>query len=146
MDNYKEYLEERLIGMYNSYDSTILEGFKNKRKDDYSRQFGKVFVNYLSYIYQDKDIKYEIKSAKTTKEKIAISKKYASDFEKWKKRQKHAVITSLIGIVGSILAVNNPAAWMVVFFLFYGNLIAINCKDEKIRDEKGMEKYEKNKK
>ena len=29
MNNYNEYIEERMIGMYNVYNSVILEGFKD---------------------------------------------------------------------------------------------------------------------
>lgn len=146
MDNYKEYLEERMVGMYESYDSILLEGFKKKQQDEYVKYCKNNFLYYLEYKYNKAEVRYEIKSAETKEEKEKVAKKYAKDFEEWKKRQNKLKINGLFGVVGSILTVNNPVDWMVVMFLFYGNILATFHNDEKKRDEVGINNYKKNKK
>lgn len=143
MDDFKEYIEERMMNIYEAYDSTLLEGFKKKQQDEYVKYCKNNFLYYLEYKYNDENVRYEIKSAKTQKEKEAVAKKYAKDFEEWKKRCDKVKINAVFGIVGTILTLNNPAAWLVVTFLFYGNIFATFHNDEKKRDEVGVAKYRK---
>ena len=74
MENYNEYLEERLIGMQNLIESSnnpLLEGFKKNKLSEEDKKHAKLckegFLNYLEYKYNDEDIRYEIKSAKSQK-------------------------------------------------------------------------------
>lgn len=148
MDNYKEYLEERLIGMYTSYDSVFLEGFNKNKLSEEDKKHAKLckdeFLNYLEYKYDNEDVRYEIKSAKTDAEREKVAKKYAKDFEEWKKHNKK-VNLSFSGMVLSIaMGVNtgNPA-WFLLYFIFFGKVYKASKEMTEKRDEIGVERYNK---
>lgn len=152
MDNYREYLEERLAGMYEAYDSTILEGFKKNKMSEEDKKHAKLckdaFLNYLEYKYNDEDVRYEIKSAKTDAEREKIAKKYAKDFEDWQKHNKK-VNLSFSGMIFSAAmgAGSGNPVWLLLYFIFFGKILKAGKEMTDKRDEIGVEKYnEKNKK
>jgi len=144
MDNYNEYIEERAFFMYSAYDSPLLEGFGKKEQSEHVKMCKAGFLNYLEIKYGDKDIRYEIKSAETHAERERIAKKYASDFEEWKKHAKK-VDFSIVGMyVSSILGITTGApTYFIVFFLFYGMLIKAGLDLNKKRDDVEIAKYKK---
>ena len=155
MDNFKEYVEERMENIYGAYNSTILEVHKSEKDKQHIKMCKNEFLNYLEYKYDTADVRYEIKSAKTDKEREKVAKKYAKDFEEWKKHNK-SINRSVIGMIGSaamsgatagVGAVGAATVWMIVYFLFFGKLMKTSKEMEDSRDEVGVEKYkEKNKK
>ena len=86
MENYKNYVNERMENIYESYNSVILEEFKKENGKQHAKMCKNAFLNYLEYKYNTEDVRYEIKGAKTDKEREKIAKKYAKDFEDWKKQ------------------------------------------------------------
>lgn len=148
MDKYNEYLEERLKGVYQVIEesqSPVMEGLR-KKKSEHEKMCRVSFLNYLEYKYDDKNVKYEIKAAETDKEKLEVIKKYAKDYEDWKKRNKNLNL-SWLGVLISQLAI--PAAPMTMFavsILLYGNVIRILLKDEQERVDIGTAKYKEDKK
>ena len=161
MENYNEYLEERLIGMQNLIESSnnpLLEGFKKNKLSEEDKKHAKLckegFLNYLEYKYNDEDIRYEIKSAKSHKEREKIAKKYAKDFEDWKKKNK-TINLSFIGMIFSVGASSAAASvgnltgltiWLVVYFILFGVILKTSKDLDNQRDEIGVAKYnEKNK-
>lgn len=147
MDNYREYVNERMERIYESYNSVILEAHKEEDAKRHAKMCKNAFLNYLEYKYDDKDVRYEIKSAKTDKEREAIAKKYAEDFQAWKK-QDRTVNMSLIGMIfsGGAAAATGAPIWLIVYFIFFGVILKASNKMEAERDKVGVEKYNKNKK
>lgn len=155
MDNFKEYVEERMENIYSAYNSTILEAHKSESDKQHIKMCKNEFLNYLEYKYDTADVRYEIKSAKTDKEREKVAKKYAKDFEEWRKHNK-TVNRSLIGMIGSgamagatagVGALGASVVWMVVYFIFFGKLVKAGNAMDNARDEVGAAKYkEKNKK
>ena len=145
--DFKYYVEERMFYMYSSYNSPLLEGFGKKEQSEHVKMCKAGFLNYLEHKYDDKDIRYEIKSAETHAEREKIAKKYAADFEEWKKHAKK-VDFSLVGMyVSSLLGFTTGApTYFIVFFLFYGMLVKAGMDMNKKRDEIAIAKYKKNKK
>lgn len=142
MNNYNDYIEERMIGMYNVHNSVILEGFKDKKKGSKGELKG-AFINYLVFKYEDNDIRYDYKNAKTDEQKLAFAKKYADDYAEWKKRQKGLtaiIATDLValGISGAL-----PAVGELLLFLSWGGLIHAVVKDYSIREKRREEDYNK---
>ena len=147
MDNYKEYLEERMEGMYTAYNSVILEEYKDKKEKMDKSKMKFAFINYLAFKYEDKNIKYEFKNAKTDEEKEALVKKYSKDFDEWSKRQKGIVKILIADLVGIGLTISgHPGAGMLMSMLCWGGLIKTTINDYKARDNAREEKYLKNKK
>ena len=68
MDNYKEYLEERLAGMYEATNSVILEEFKKNRKESQRVELRNNFIVYLEAKYPNDNIREKIKNFKTHEE------------------------------------------------------------------------------
>lgn len=148
MDNYKKYVDERMENIYEAYESAILEGYKNEKEKQHVKMCKNEFLNYLEYKYNTEDVRYEIKGAKTDKEREKIAKKYAKDFEDWKKHNR-TVNLSLLGMIASGGAAAATAApiWLIVYFIFFGVIVKAGTKMENERDNEGIKKYnEKNKK
>lgn len=91
MDNYKDYIEERLEGMYESYNSVILEGFKKQKNYQKADMVRNDFFRYLKDQYPDFDKK-EFTNAKTKEEATAVANKYKDDFERFLKKQPKRII------------------------------------------------------
>jgi hypothetical protein len=155
MENYNEYLEERLIGMQNLIESSnnpLLEGFKKNKLSEEDKKHAKLckdaFLNYLEYKYNDEDVRYEIKSAKSNKDREKVAKKYAKDFEDWKKHN-NKINLSFIGMMfsaGAGAATGAPI-WLILYFVFFGVILSTSKKLDDQRDAVGVEKYNaKNKK
>lgn len=148
MDRYNEYLEERLRGMYQVIEesqSPVMEGLR-KKKSEHEKMCRVSFLNYLEYKYDDKNVKYEIKAAETDKEKLEVIKKYAKDYEDWKKRNRNLSL-SWLGVAASLTTPTAvPGAMIAVSILLYGNIIRILLKDEKDRADIGTAKYKEEKK
>ena len=151
MENYNEYLEERLYGMYTiieNSNSPLLEGFKKNKLSEEDKKHAKLckegFLNYLEYKYNDEDVRYEIKSAKTNAEREKIAKKYAKDFEDWKKHN-NTINLSFIGMMGSGIAgaATGAPIWLIVYFVFFGVILKTGKKIDEQRDAVGVEKYNK---
>ena len=142
MDNFNEYIEERLIGMYESYNSPVLEEFKKKTDAEKISKHKKEFINYLAYKYQNQDIRYEFQNAKTDAEKEAIIKKYEKDFGEWIKRQK-GLRASIISSLTSIgLALTGHVSLSVLFCgLAWGMLIKTTVNDVNAQDKAKEEEY-----
>lgn len=68
----------RLISIYESYDSKILEGFKKERKYAKSEMMRQDFYRYLKNKYPDFDKK-EFTEAKTKEEAEKVANKYRKD-------------------------------------------------------------------
>ena len=145
--DYKDYIEERTFFMYSAYDSPLLEGFDKKEQSKHVKMCKTGFLNYLEHKYDDKNIRYEIKSAETQAERERIVKKYENDFEEWKKHAKN-VDFSLVGMyVSSLLGfTTGTPTYFILFFLFYGKLVKAGNDLNKKRDEVALAKYKKNKK
>ena len=146
MDNYKEYLEERLEGMYEAYDSTLLEGFKKKSDSELVHKHRKEFIKYLAYKYDNQDIRYEFQNAKTDEEKEKIINKYSKDFEEYAKRHK-GLMRSLKASIASIgFSLAGSTGMETLFcFLSWGMIIKTLSNDIKIRDKVKEDEYLKRK-
>lgn len=149
MDNYKEYLEERLAGMYEVYDSTILEGFKKKSDSELVHKHRKEFINYLAFKYENQDIRYEFQNAKTEEERKKIINKYSKDFEEYAKRHKglmNAIKVSIVSMGFSLTG--SPGIGLAFGFLAWGMIIKTTMDDVKAQDKAKEEEYlrRKNKK
>lgn len=149
MDNYKEYLEERLAGMYEVYDSTILEGFKKKSDSELVHKHRKEFINYLAFKYENQDIRYEFQNAKTEEERKKLIDKYSKDFEEYAKRHKglmNAIKVSMVSIGFSIAG--SPGIGTCLAFLAWGMILKTTIDDAKAQDKVKEEEYlrRKNKK
>ena len=141
MDNANEYIEERMNGLYNNYNSILLENFKNKKKDVTKGEFRKSFINYLEFRYSDKNIRNEYKNAKTDEQKIAFAKKYAKDYDDWSKRKKELVRLVAIDLLsyGFDLA-GLPAVAIVLYLLGWGGLIHLVVKELNVKDKNKKKK------
>lgn len=146
MDNYKEYLEERLIGMYEAYDSTLLEVFKKKSDSELVHKHRKAFINYLAYKYDNQDIRYEFQNAKSDEEKEKIINKYSKDFEEYVKRQKGlmSAIKASVASIGFSLA-GSAGIGTLFCFLAWGMIIKTASNDAKVRDKVKEDEYLKRK-
>lgn len=145
MDNFKGYIEERLTGMYNSYNSTILEGFKRKTDKEIVHSHKKQFINYLVFKYDNPVIKDEFKNAETDKEKEAIINKYSKDFDEWVKREKgrETALKSALLSLGFTLTGTAPAISNLFCVIAWGKLIGIYAVDSKVRDDVRRERNKK---
>lgn len=141
MQNFRDYVEERLQGMYN-YDGSVMEGMK-KEKTEHEKMCKLSFLNYLEFKYDDKNVKYEIKAAETEKEKLEIVKKYANDYEDWKKRNRNLNLSWIGLAIAQVSVYAAPVSMLAVSILLYGNIIRILIKDEHDRNEIGTTKYKK---
>lgn len=142
---FKDYVAERMMNIYTAYDSVILEGFGNKDQSVKMCKTG--FLNYLEHKYDDKNIRYEIKSAETQAERERIVKKYEKDFEEWKRHAKNVDFSTVGMFVSSYLGFTTGApTYFILFFLFYGKLVKAGYDLNKKRDEVALAKYKKNKK
>ena len=81
----------RLISIYESYDSEILEGFKKERKYAKSEMMRQDFYRYLKNKYPDFDKK-EFTEAKTKEEAEKVATKYRKDFETFVNKQPKRII------------------------------------------------------
>lgn len=146
MDRYKEYLEERLAGMYEAYDSTILEGFKKKSDSDIVHKHRKEFINYLAYKYDNQDIKYEFQTAKTDEEKEKLINKYSKDFNEYVKHQKGlmSALKAAVASIGFSLA-GATGIGALFCFLAWGKIIKTASNDAEARDKVRAEEYLKRK-
>ena len=138
----KFFIEERFMGMYESYNSPILEEFKKKTNKGKKSEFKQEFINYLVFKYNNQDIKYDFKNAKTDKEKQALVKKYSKDFAEWEKRQKGLRAILLADIVGLGLTVAGaPGAGLLMAILCWGGIIAIANNDYNAREKQMEDDY-----
>jgi hypothetical protein len=151
VDNFKEYVEERMENIYGAYNSTILEAHKSESDKMNKSKFKFAFINYLVYKYEDKNIKYEFRNAKTDKEREALAKKYAKDFEEWRKRQSG--VMKILAVDAASCGLNaagimSAGAANLIGLLCWGALFKTFHNDYKARDKAREEKYlkEKNKK
>jgi hypothetical protein len=143
MDKHREYVQERMNGMYNiieEFNNPILEAVK---KDNHKKMCQVSFLNYLEYKYDDKNVKYEIKAAETDAEKLKVVKKYAKDYEAWKKRTKGLSLSWIGALIAQLSIGAAPITLCAVSILLYGNVIRILLNDEKERNEIGTAKYKK---
>jgi len=142
MEDYKKYIEERMERIYEAYDSVILEAHKEEKDKHHVKMCKDGFLNYLEYKYNNEDIRYEIKSAKTDKEREKIAKKYAKDFEEWKKANKK-VNLSAVGMIFSAAMGGATGApiWLLVYFILFGVLLKTSKDIDNKRDEEGIKKY-----
>lgn len=148
MDRYDEYLDERLKGMYQVIEesqSPVMEGLR-KKKSEHEKMCRISFLNYLEYKYDDKNVKYEIKAAESDKEKLEVIKKYAKDYEDWKKRNKNLSLSWIGALIAQLSVAAAPMTMLAVSILLYGNVIRILLKDEQDRAEIGTAKYKEDKK
>lgn len=148
MDKYNEYLEERLKGVQQLVEesqSPVMEGLR-KKKSEHEKMCRISFLNYLEYKYDDKNVKYEIKAAETDKEKLEVIKKYAKDYEDWKKRNRNLNLSWIGALIAQLAVVAAPMTMFAVSILLYGNVIRILLKDEQDRAEIGTAKYKEEKK
>lgn len=146
MDEYTEYLEERLTGMYKVYNSTVLEGFKKKSDSEIVHKHRKEFINYLAFKYDNQDIRYEFQTAKTDEEKEKLINKYSKDFEEYVKRQKglmSAIKASILSIGFSLTG--SPGIGALFCFLAWGMIIKTATNDAKAQDKVKEEEYLKRK-
>lgn len=147
MDNYNEYLEERLLGMYTNYNSIVLEEFKKKTDREKINKSKKEFINYLAYKYQDRDIRYEFNTAETEEEKMAVADKYEKDFNEFLKRQrglKVSLLSAITSIGANVAGASSIAS--LLCFLAWGIVIKTMVNDIQKMDKAGEEKYLKNRK
>ena len=148
MENYNKYLEERLIGMYTVYNSVLLEGFKKNKLSEEDKKHAKLckdaFLNYLEYKYNDEDVRYEIKGAKTDAEREKIAKKYAKDFEEWQKHNKK-VNLSFSGMIFSAAmgAGSGNPVWLLLYFIFFGKILKASKEMSDQKDKIHIQKYNK---
>lgn len=146
MDNYKEYLEERLVGMYEAYDSMLLERFKKKSDSELVHKHRKEFINYLVYKYDNQDIRYEFQTAKTDEEKEKIINKYSKDFEGYVKRQKGLMIALKASIAAIGFSIAGSISISAIFcFLAWGMIIKNISNDVNTRDKIKEDDYLKRK-
>ena len=101
MENYKEYLEERMAGMYNAYDSVLLEGYFENQFYDKTNMHRESFIRFLEKKYPDFD-RSEIENAKTQEEVEAVEKKYLKDFKQWAEL-KDSGYSAIVNYAGSWL-------------------------------------------
>jgi hypothetical protein len=94
--------DNRLISIYESYDSKILEGFKKERKYAKSEMMRQDFYRYLKSKYPDFDKK-EFTEAKTKEEAEKVANKYRKDFATFVNKQPKRIIPLAIHL-GILLA------------------------------------------
>lgn len=146
MNKYKEYLEERLGGMYESYNSTVLEGFKKKSSEDIVKKHRKEFINYLAFKYDNQDIRYEFQTAKTDEEKEKLIKKYSKDFDEYAKRQKGLTAAIKASILSIGFSLTGSVGIGTLFcFLAWGMIIKTGINDAKAQDKVKEDEYVKRK-
>ena len=92
----------RLISIYESYDSEILEGFKKEREYTKSEMMRQDFYRYLKNEYPDFDKK-EFTEAKTKEEAEKVANKYRKDFATFVNKQPKRIIPLAIHL-GKALA------------------------------------------
>jgi hypothetical protein len=150
MDNYNEYIEERLYGMYNlleSSNSIALEGFKKKTPAESVHKHKGAFINYIVYKYNDPNIRYEFKNAKSDKEREALINKYSGDFEEWVKRQKGLMAGIRISLASlGVTAAGAPGIGLMMSYVCWGIVIKTFVNDAVARDKAAEDKYLKERK
>ena len=150
MNNYNEYIEERLYGMYNlieSSNSIVLEGFKKKTPAESVQKHKGAFINYIVYKYNDPNIRYEFKNAKSDKEREALINKYSGDFEEWAKRQKGLMAGIRISLAGiGVTAAGAPGIGLMMSYVCWGIVIKTFINDAVARDKAAEDKYLKERK
>jgi serine/threonine-protein kinase RIO1 len=97
MDNYEEYLEERIYGMYNIVESFDIVMEKLTKDEKQIKKMSKrKFINYLRTMHSDFKPE-EITQAKTQTQRDKVIKKYENDYKQWKK-EAHKQFAKDLGI------------------------------------------------
>ena len=147
MDNYNEYIEERLLGMYSLIESSnnvLLEGImKKKTSEEMVQKNKRAFMNYLVMKYRDPNIKREFKEAETDKEKQAIINKYQGDFNEWAKRQKGLLASLKISLVGLGMSITGIGGSIPIFmsYLCWGIIIKTLVDDISTQRQEDERRY-----
>lgn len=139
MDNYKEYLEERLVGMYEATNSVILEEFKKNRKESQRVELRNDFIMYLEAKYPNDNIREKIKNFKTHEEQEAFAKKYVKDYEEWSKATKKLngiLIIDLLAIVLRSYGIISSGPFAVIMLLLFGVVVSDMVKGYKENKKK----------
>lgn len=102
MNNYNEYIEERLAGMYN-----ILESSKVLMESTKQKGMKQQFMKFMEGEGKKDELHKDIKNAKSKEQKIKVAKKYEKDVAKWLKETgidaaKAAGLTATVMAVGKL--------------------------------------------
>jgi hypothetical protein len=85
MNNYNEYIEERIQGMYSIAESFDVIMERLKKDERQVKQMSKRrFIAYLKTMHSDFKPE-EITQAKTQAQRDKVIKKYENDYKRWKK-------------------------------------------------------------
>ena len=121
MDNYKEYLEDRMIGMYEilKESSVLTEGFYDVKLLQEAKLAKKGFFAYMNRqgIPFDRN---EIIEARTPEQQEAIRQKYLPHFQKWVE-EEDAKLTALTAWAASWVTVGLPPISLIFSFIFFKN-------------------------
>lgn len=143
---YKDYVNERLDGMYSiieSSNSVVLEAFKEdkiRKELDLSR---KGFLRYLEHIYGDDFDRREITNAKTLDERKAVVKKYEDDFVKWKKQEnvKYTAVTGFFAAQAMRVSGFGGNIGLILAAVFWGLALFNKLGYTKDKNAKKREKW-----
>ena len=102
MNNYNEYIEERLYGMYN-----ILESSKVLMETTKQKGMKHQFMKFMEGEGKKDELHKDIENAKSKEQKIKVAKKYEKDVAKWLKETgidaaKAAGLTATIMAAGKL--------------------------------------------
>lgn len=143
---YKDFVNERLEGMYSiieSSNSVVLEAFKEDKIRKELDMSKKGFLKYLEYVYGDEFDRREITNAKTLDERKAIVKKYEDDFVKWKKQEniKYTAVTGFIAAQAMRVSGFGGSLGLVLAAVFWGLAIFNKFGYSKDKNAKRREKW-----
>ena len=139
MDNYREYIEERLIGMYEVTNSVILEEFKKNKNESKRVELRNNFIVYLEAKYPNDNIRETIQNFKTYEEQEAFAQKYVKDYEDWSKANKKlngVLIIDLLAIVLKSYGIISKGPFAVIMLLLFGVVISDMVKGYKENKKK----------
>ena len=130
MDNYKEYLEERIIHMYSAYDSVILEEFKKNKDNKDMMVIKERFLEYLDAKYPKDNIRKQ------------FVKKYEKDYAEWERSTKFLNKIAIAQVVNSVLLVLNVTSvnsFTALSVVLFGIVVGRMIKDYKDKKNEGEE-------
>ena len=92
MNNYSDFLEERLSGMYGLIESSniVMERLA-KDERQVKRMSRRKFIAYLKTMHSDFNPE-EITQAKTPAQRDRVIRKYENDYKKWKKEVRKDIM------------------------------------------------------
>ena len=132
MDNYKEYLEERMNGMYGAFDSVVMEEFKkNKDKKDMV-VIREGFMQYLDTKYPNDNVRQQLRDAKTVDDQVNFVKKYEKDYAEWESSTKFLNKIAIAQVVNSVLLVLNitsRTSFIALSVVLFGVVVGKMVKD-----------------